>query len=36
MALYRDWGKPEVAEEWVRKLGLAGLPDDVFAPPPKP
>ncbi len=33
VALYEAWGKPEKANEWRIKLGLAELPEDVFAPP---
>jgi hypothetical protein len=31
--LYEAWGKPEKAAEWKRKLGLADLPDVIFAEP---
>ena len=31
--LYEAWGKPEKAERWKAKLGLADLPSDVFAHP---
>jgi serine/threonine protein kinase len=31
--LYEARGKPEMASEWKRKLGLADLPADVFARP---
>jgi hypothetical protein len=31
--LYEAWGKPEQATAWKAKLGLADLPDDVFARP---
>jgi hypothetical protein len=31
--LYEAWGRPEHAAEWKRKLGLADMPDDVFAFP---
>jgi serine/threonine protein kinase len=34
VALYKAWGKPDRARAWELKLGLADLPDDVFAPPP--
>jgi hypothetical protein len=30
--LYEAWGRPAQAAEWKVKLGLADLPDDVFAP----
>jgi hypothetical protein len=30
---YEDWGKPEQAKVWARKIGLADLPADVFARP---
>jgi serine/threonine protein kinase/tetratricopeptide (TPR) repeat protein len=33
VALYEAWGKPEQARQWRAKLGLAKLPDDVFALP---
>ena len=33
--LYEGWGKPELATVWKKKLGLADLPADVFAPPVK-
>jgi tetratricopeptide (TPR) repeat protein len=31
--LYEAWGQPEQARAWRAKLGLADLPDDVFARP---
>ena len=31
--LYEAWGQPAKASEWKARLGLADLPDDVFAPP---
>jgi tetratricopeptide (TPR) repeat protein len=31
--LYEASGKPEQVKAWKAKLGLADLPDDVFAPP---
>jgi hypothetical protein len=31
--LYEAWGRPEKAAAWKAKLGLAGLPADVFAGP---
>jgi serine/threonine protein kinase/tetratricopeptide (TPR) repeat protein len=31
--LYEAWGKPGKADVWKRKLGLADLPEDVFARP---
>ncbi len=30
---YEDWGKPDQAKAWARKLGLVDLPVDVFARP---
>lgn len=33
LRLYEEWGKPEKAQEWKRKLGLPELPSDVFAKP---
>ena len=33
VALYKAWGKVEKAEDWKKKLGLADLPDDIFARP---
>ena len=30
--LYEAWGRPDQAESWAQKLGLAELPEDVFAP----
>jgi hypothetical protein len=27
------WGKPDKATEWKNKLGLADLPNDIFARP---
>jgi hypothetical protein len=32
--LYEAWGKPEEATAWKSRLGLTGLPADVFAPAP--
>jgi hypothetical protein len=29
--LYEAWDKPDAAAAWKRKLGLADLPDEVFA-----
>jgi hypothetical protein len=29
--LYKQWGRPEEAQTWKLKLGLADLPEDVFA-----
>jgi hypothetical protein len=31
--LYEAWGKPEEADAWKARLGLADLPPDVFARP---
>jgi serine/threonine protein kinase/tetratricopeptide (TPR) repeat protein len=31
--LYEAWGKPEQADAWKGRLGLADLPSDVFARP---
>jgi hypothetical protein len=31
--LYEVWDKPEQAAAWKTRLGLADLPDDVFARP---
>jgi tetratricopeptide (TPR) repeat protein len=31
--LYEAWGKPEQAAAWKAKLGMADLPEDVFARP---
>jgi hypothetical protein len=31
--LYEAWGRPEQAKAWKEKLGLADLPEDVFARP---
>ncbi len=31
--LYKEWGKPEQAQSWATKVGLADLPADVFAKP---
>ena len=31
--LYKAWGRPDQAAEWAAKLGLADLPEDVFARP---
>jgi hypothetical protein len=31
--LYEAWGHPEQARAWAAKLGLANLPEDVFARP---
>jgi tetratricopeptide (TPR) repeat protein len=31
--LYEAWGQPEKAAAWKARLGLAGLPEDVFARP---
>jgi serine/threonine-protein kinase len=31
--LYEAWGKPEEADAWKGRLGLADLPSDVFARP---
>jgi hypothetical protein len=31
--LYEAWGRPEQARAWKARLGLADLPDDVFARP---
>ena len=31
--LYEAWGQPAKASAWKARLGLADLPDDVFAPP---
>jgi len=31
--LYEAWGRPDKAREWKARLGLADLPDDVFARP---
>jgi tetratricopeptide (TPR) repeat protein/tRNA A-37 threonylcarbamoyl transferase component Bud32 len=31
--LYEAWGRPDQAAVWRRKLGLAELPEAIFAPP---
>jgi hypothetical protein len=31
--LYEVWGKPDQSAAWKARLGLADLPDDVFARP---
>jgi serine/threonine protein kinase len=31
--LYEAWGKPDQADAWKAKVGLADLPDDAFARP---
>ncbi len=31
--LYESWGRPDEASRWKARLGLAGLPADVFARP---
>ena len=33
LLLYEAWGRPERAKSWAQKLGLADLPEDVFARP---
>jgi hypothetical protein len=33
ISLYDSWGKKDKAAEWKAKLGLRGLPGDVFAGP---
>jgi hypothetical protein len=33
LQLYETWGRPEEAAAWKVRLGLAELPEDVFAPP---
>jgi hypothetical protein len=33
LQLYETWGRPEESAAWRVKLGLADLPEDVFAPP---
>ena len=30
--LYKNWGKLDQAKKWAEKLGLADLPENVFAP----
>ena len=33
VGLYECWGKPKQARAWKEKLGLADLPEEVFARP---